>query len=301
MLPQIKYYRQRFIKYAIKNGVTKASIRYKISRKTIYKWLKRYDGTLESLEDLSRKPKNSPKKHTEKEIKIINKLIKKYGNDIILIYQVLKEKYNYKRSYGGLKNFIRKLVKPVENKKSTQKCKEYKRSEYIGQKVQIDVKYVPSKCVVNGKKYYQYTAVDECSRWCYRQMYNEKSTYTSYLFILELIKKAPFAIREIQTDNGVEFTNLQRRQQGQTMFEVILEKLDIKYTKTRIATPRHNGKVERQHRQDSERFYKNFKMFDLTDGRKQLAKYQSKSNDYIKTCLSFKSPNQIIKQYLFTF
>lgn len=37
MLPQIKYYHQRFIKYAIKNGVTKASIRYKISRKTIYK------------------------------------------------------------------------------------------------------------------------------------------------------------------------------------------------------------------------------------------------------------------------
>ena len=57
MIPQIKYYRQRFIKYAIKNGVTKALIRYKISRKTIYKWLKRYDGTLESLEDLSRRPK----------------------------------------------------------------------------------------------------------------------------------------------------------------------------------------------------------------------------------------------------
>ena len=57
MIPQIKYYRQRFIKYAIKNGVTKASIRYKISRKTIYKWLKRYNGTLESLEDLSRRPK----------------------------------------------------------------------------------------------------------------------------------------------------------------------------------------------------------------------------------------------------
>ena len=56
MIPQIKYYRQRFIKYAIKNGVTKASIRYKISRKTIYKWLKRYNGTLESLEDLSSRP-----------------------------------------------------------------------------------------------------------------------------------------------------------------------------------------------------------------------------------------------------
>ncbi len=124
MLPQIKYYRQRFIKYAIKNGVTEASIRYKISRKTIYKWLKRYDGTLESLEDLSRRPKNSPKKHSEKEIKIIKRLIKKYGNDIILIYQILKEKFNYTKSYGGLKTFIRKLTKSTINKKITPRWKE---------------------------------------------------------------------------------------------------------------------------------------------------------------------------------
>ena len=86
MIPQIKYYHQLFIKYAIKNGVTKASIRYKISRKTIYKWLKRYDGTLESLEDLSRRPKNSPKKHTEEEIKIINKLI----NMVMILYLYTK-------------------------------------------------------------------------------------------------------------------------------------------------------------------------------------------------------------------
>lgn len=114
MLSQINDYRQRFIKYAIKNGVTKASIRYKISRKTIYKQLKK--GTLESLKDLSRRPKNSPKKHTEKEIKIINRLVRKYKNDIILIYHFLKEKFNYTKSYSGLKNFIRKSIKPVVNK-----------------------------------------------------------------------------------------------------------------------------------------------------------------------------------------
>lgn len=96
-------------------------------------------------------------------------------------------------------------------------------------------------------------------------MYDEKSTYTSYLFILELIKKVPFAIRWIQIANDVKFTNLQRKNQGKTMFEIILDNLDIKYTKIRIATTRHNGKVERQHKQDSERFYKHLKMFDLTD------------------------------------
>ena len=85
------------------------------------------------------------------------------------------------------------------------------------------------------------------------------------------------------------------------MFEETLEKFHTKYTRIRIATPRHNGKVEHQHRQDSERFYKNLKMFNLTDGRTQLAKYQAKSNNYIKTCLGFRLPNQLIQQYLFIF
>ena len=69
------------------------------------------------------------------------------------------------------------------------------------------------------------------------------------------------------------------------------------YTKT----SRHNGKVKRQHRQDSQRFYKYLKMFNLEDVRKQLAKYQAKSNNYIKTCLGFKSPNLVVEQYLGVF
>ena len=44
------------------------------------------------------------------------------------------------------------------------------------------------------------------------------------------------------------------------MFEMILDNVDIKYTRIRIAIPRHNGKVERKHRQDSEKFYKHLKM-----------------------------------------
>jgi len=101
---------------------------------------------------------------------------------------------------------VSKLRSVKPKKKRKHKTKPYKRADYIGQKVQIDVKFVPSECVVNGKKYYEYIAVDECSRWAYRQIYDEHSTYSSYLFLLELIKVAPFQIREIQTDNGTEFT-----------------------------------------------------------------------------------------------
>lgn len=131
-------------------------------------------------------------------------------------------------------------------------------------------------------------------------MYEEHSTYSSYQFLISLIKNAPFPIREVQTDNGTEFTNalLVVKAKHKTMFEKALEKLDIKYHRIRVATPRHNGKVERQNRQDEERFYKDMKMYSLEDGRKQLAVYQNKSNNYIKTCLNFQSPNQVVEKYL---
>ena len=94
-----------------------------------------------------------------------------------------------------------------DKKRTTHQIKPYARTEYPGQKVQIDVKYVPSYCVLNGQKYYQYTAVDECTRWTYREMYDEHSTYSSACFLTNLVKNCPFPIREIQTDNGAEFTN----------------------------------------------------------------------------------------------
>lgn len=184
--------------------------------------------------------------------------------------------------------------------KGKRKAKPYQRAEYPGQKFQIDVKYVPSYCVTDGRKYYQYTAIDECTRWTYREIYEEHSTYSSRQFLEKLIKRCPFPIREVQTDNGTEFTNrlVVTKSRHLTLFEEALEGMGILYHRIQIATPRHNGKVERQHRIDEERFYKGMKMYSLEDGRRQLETYQKKSNRYIKTCLGMRSPEQILEMYL---
>ena len=81
------------------------------------------------------------------------------------------------------------------------------------------------------------------------------------------------------------------------MFEEELARQGIKYHRIRIATPRHNGKVERQHRTDEKRFYKKMKMYNLEDGRKQLGKYNKWSNNIPKICLDFKTPNEMLKEY----
>lgn len=89
----LKYQRQRIVKYAQKYSVTETTIRYRVSRKTVYKWLTRYDGTLASLEDHSYKPRTSPKSHTEQELRQSRRRLKKYKwMDLLLAYQELAEK-----------------------------------------------------------------------------------------------------------------------------------------------------------------------------------------------------------------
>lgn len=295
-------FRQRMLEYQRnEHTVTETAIRYHLSRKTVYKWRKRWDGTAKSLMDQSRRPKSSPKKQTEDEIRLVKRQAKKYKwQDHILAYQGAMER-GYTRCFGCFTKTVRKLLdqKPKRTKKK-RKNKPYQRADYPGQKVQVDVKYVPSSCVTDGRKYYQYTAVDECSRWTYRYMYDEHSTESSIQFLHRLVKEAPFQIKRIQTDNGNEWTKqlTSNDPRNLTSFELGLKAYGIEYQRIRVATPRHNGKVERQHRIDQARFYNSLRMFSLLDGRQQLAEYQRKSNDYIKGCLGMKSPNQVVEMYL---
>jgi len=293
------HFRQRVIKYSKKYGVTKASIRYRISRNAIYEWKARYDGTWQSLQDKSHRPHSHPNAHTNEEKQLILRHYRYHSDDMIVLWNVIRKK-GYTRHYNSMCRCIRKWGLPVPVKVKGYKPKLYQRADYPGQKIQIDVKYVPKYCVAGGKKYYQYTAIDECTRIVFREMYDEHSTYSSKDFLMKLIQAFPFPIREVQTDNGTEFTNalLVKDPETKSLFEKALADMDILYHRIRIATPRHNGKVERQHRTDEKRFYKKMRMYSLEDGRKQLAKYNKWSNTIPKICLDFLSPNEVLEKYL---
>lgn len=68
-ITQTMRFRHVLIEYSFKHGVTKAAIRYKVNRQYIYRWRKRYDGTLASLADKSHKPHHHPNQHTDDELK----------------------------------------------------------------------------------------------------------------------------------------------------------------------------------------------------------------------------------------
>ena len=293
------HFRQRVIKRSYKIGVTKAANYYHISRNAIYEWRNKYDGTVKSLRDKSHRPHHHPNEHTEQEKEKILRRYPRYKDDKILLWKSLKES-GYTRSYYSMLRVIRKWVEPEIARRRKANAKPYQKAEYPGQKVQVDVKYVPTACIANGKKYYQYTAVDECTRWTYRRMYEEHSTYSSTDFLIHLIKDFPAPIREIQTDNGNEFTKalICNDPNDLSLFEQQLAEYDIKYHRIRVATPRHNGKVERQHREDQKRFYNRMRMYNLSDGQKQLERYNRLSNNIPKICLGFKTPNELMDDYL---
>lgn len=293
------HFRQRVVKRSYKIGVTKASYYYRISRNAIYEWRNKYDGTVKSLRDKSHRPHHHPKEHTAAEKEKILRRYSRYKDDKILLWESLR-KDGYTRSYYSMLRVIRKWVEPEINRRRKRSSKPYQRADYPGQKVQVDVKYVPAECIANGKKYYQYTAVDECTRWTYRRMYEEHSTYSSTDFLVHLLKSFPVPIREIQTDNGSEFTKalLTNDSDDLSLFELNLKDNDIIYHRIRVATPRHNGKVERQHREDQKRFYNKMRMFCLADGQKQIDRYNRLSNNIPKVCLGFKSPNEVMADYL---
>lgn len=295
-------YRLSLIKYSQKFGVTKAAIRYQTNRQYIYRWLNRYDGSLESLGYKSRRPHSHPNQHTSEEIKLISDMRKRNPHEGLVVFWVKLRQRGYTRSVPGLYRFLRKsslmAVKPPNPKYIP---KPYEQMLYPGQRVQVDIKHVPASCIVGdikGQKLYQYTALDEFSRFRYVEAFEESSTYTAMIFLKNMLSAFKFRVECVQTDNGIEFTNrLNQHKNKPTLFEMELEKLDIKHKLIRPYTPRHNGKVERSHRKDNEYFYALHKFYSYQDFKKQLYIHNWKYNRFPMRPLGWKSPNETLHYF----
>ena len=193
---------------------------------------------------------------------------------------------------------IRKMKLNVKQKrKSYPKSKYHKNpATYPGERVQIDVKYVPNECIGFASyhsRYYQITAIDEYSRKRYLELACEKSTYTTSEFLKRLEKNLGFKIKRVQTDNGFEFVNDTDRTSKKTRFEKQLETLEIEHHRTRPYSPWQNGIVERSHRIDNELFY-NRRRF---SSYKQMEKSFNRYNNIARKILNFRTPNEIVQQY----
>ena len=237
------------------SGSVAATCRYYgISRTVFYRWKKRYEEEgLDGLEDRSSAPMHCPNTTPPEVVAKIIHLRQHYHFGPLKISMYLRRYHDIEMSSSGIWRVLKRLQMnrlPASQryKRHTQRWKRYEKQR-PGHSVQIDVKFIEP--ILTGparrKRYYQYTAIDDCTRLRVLRIYPRSDQKTAIQFFDYVASRLPFTIEQVQTDNGAEF---------KTAFHWHLLDRGIGHTYIRPATPRLNGKVERSHRIDAEEFYR---------------------------------------------
>lgn len=272
--------------------------RYHISKASLMRWNKQYDGTKESLMPKSHRPKSAhPNAHTQQELTWIKNYHRRNPNiSICELYGKLRTEKGYSRHPGSLYRVFVRLGyrKKVESTKKKKKhTGTYNTPTELGVKWQLDVKYVPTACYSGNddERFYQYTVIEEASRERFIYPYKEQSGYSTVDFIKRAITYFGYAPETIQTDNGSEFCNTIKTDRIH-YFDRFCLHFNIHHKTIRPRTPWHNGKVERSHRNDQERFYNYLKFYSYDDLLIQMKRYLKRSNNIPMAVLGWKSPLQ---------
>ena len=165
------------MKYAEKYGVSRASRKYNKSRSYIH-----------------------PNQHTEAELKLIRDMRRRNPKmGLIELWHRLRRR-GYTRRPESLFRVMRKMgLFSAEEQKEIYIPKPYEQLPHPGERVRVDVKAVPRKCIADPElRLFQYTAIDEFTRLRFLAAYPEQSTYSSADFLRRL--KAWYARRGIKVE-----------------------------------------------------------------------------------------------------
>lgn len=176
------------------------------------------------------------------------------------IQSKLECQHSYSLSLSTIQKVLQKhQVKPLKKIRRNKEVKRYQ-CELPGERVQIDV------CKI-GPGVYQYTAVDDCTRYKVVAAFSRVSAKHTLQFIEKVVEEMPFPIQRIQTDREREFFAYQVQEK--------LMELGIKFRPIRPRSPHLNGKVERAQNTDLDEFYStvNRKQPDLEDRLQEWQHY----------------------------
>lgn len=240
------------------------------SYRTLKRWVslfRRYG--IEGLVPKSRKPNHHPNEYPGELIQKIRELRLKtqLGPDVLTI---LLKKEGIKASHSGIGKLLKREGLSRRKRRIQKKERWIPKNVIPGELVEIDVIYVRK---FKGSWLYQFTAIDSCTRWKYSWVTPEQSNRTAVLFLEKVIKSAPFKILGIKTDNASIFTNRYTGYSKSTdplnprlhIFDTTCLKYGITHYLIDPGKPQQNGKVERSHRTDRERFWNRVKFRNLEE------------------------------------
>lgn len=234
--------------------------RYGISRPTLRKWWKRYsEQGIEGLASQSKRPLKSPNTKVNQHIEDLllqmrssrNLGARRLQTELMRLYQI---SLSLATIHKVLTNH---QVKPIKKFRRKVDYLRYERP-LPGDRVQMDTCKIASGL-------YQYTSIDDCTRYRVLRLYNRRTAANTLDFLDCVIEEMPFPIQRVQTDRGLEF-----------FAEKVQKKMmeyGIKFRPNKPGSPHLNGKVERSQKTDKTEFYATV---DLTSEnlQDQLAEWQ---------------------------
>ncbi len=231
-----------------------------ISRPAFYKWKKRYEAHgVAGLCDRPRRPLRSPRSTPPEVISKILYLRQHYHFGPRRIADYLKRFHQQTIASSSVHRILGRhgMQQLPANQKHRPHGKRWQRYEkpQPGHRLQVDVKFL-ERIPGTSKRLYQFTAIDDCTRLRILKVYDACNQRAAIQFIDDVVRRLPFRIHVIQTDNGAEF---------QSQFHWHVAALDIRHVYIRPRTPHLNGKVERSHRVDDQEFYQLLDRDGITD------------------------------------
>lgn len=236
-------------------NVSEACARRGYSRKFYYKWFNRWEKAgwdLRALQEQSRRPHRSPRQCSpEVEKRVLWFHRRQFGARMI---QALLKRSGIQLSQSTICHILNRRQRG-KNKPKKAFNPHRRRYELVipGQRLQLDVKYVPE--FVDGVRAYNFVAVDECSRWRFAWAYSSLHHECTVDFLGKLLDRCPFPIQTIQTDHGFEFTFALQGHDSEHPMDTWCTQQGIHHRLIPVGAKELNGKVERSHRIDEQYFY----------------------------------------------
>ena len=133
-------FRQRVVKHALKTSNVSATARlFRISRQSVHRWIRRWDGSLESLMDGSHRPHWHPSQQTPRERELVLRVQRQNKRlGLVCLWAHLKLKHGYCRTQTALYKLLRREgILPGPKRRPRQKVKPYEPILVPGERVQI--------------------------------------------------------------------------------------------------------------------------------------------------------------------
>ena len=223
--------------------------KYSISRKTFYKWLKRYrksSNSVASLGDRSRRPLHSPRATPPAIIQRLRELREKTGFGQKRLKLYLSIWYDINLSESAIWKLLKKSGVDMKLKKSYRRKVRPNDALLPGDRVIVTFKFVANED--RKQQFVQYSAIDECSRLRITKIYGRHSTLSALDFVQFSLMHFPFLIRYIQTPLDNVFASVSKPRSRTHAFTMNLRKLGIKHevpSKKKLAVNRFMERIKR--------------------------------------------------------